>query len=109
MLQTHSESHGDDAATADAGKRSLTVVIPVLNEAGGLTTLEQRLRAALERLGRTWDVIFVDDGSTDTTLYALRALHARDPRFKALSLSRNFGKEIAVAAGLNSHLVMLRW
>ena len=100
MLQTHSESHGDDAATADAGKRSLTVVIPVLNEAGGLTTLEQRLRAALERLGRTWDVIFVDDGSTDTTLYALRALHARDPRFKALSLSRNFGKEIAVAAGL---------
>jgi glycosyltransferase involved in cell wall biosynthesis len=100
VLQTHSESHGDDAARTEAGKQSLTVVIPVLNEASGLTALEDRLRAALERLGRSWDVIFIDDGSTDATLHTLRALHARDPRFKAVSLSRNFGKEIAVAAGL---------
>ena len=100
MLQSHSESHGDGAATAEGKRRSLTVVIPVLNETRGLATLEQRLGMALDRLGRTWDVIFVDDGSTDDTILALRALHARDPRFKAVSLSRNFGKEIAVAAGL---------
>lgn len=81
-------------------KRSLSVVIPILNETRGLPALEQRLRNVLDGLGQTWEVIFVDDGSRDGTLDALRQLHLRDPRYKAISLSRNFGKEIAVAAGL---------
>lgn len=100
MLQTHAESPRTAAATVGAPKRSLSVVIPILNETRGLPALEQRLRTVMDGLGRQWDVVFVDDGSSDGTLDALRQLHVRDPRYKAISLSRNFGKEIAVAAGL---------
>jgi glycosyltransferase involved in cell wall biosynthesis len=78
----------------------LSIVIPVLNEERGLPRLLERLVPVLDGLGRPWETIFVDDGSTDGTATALLALNARDPRFKAVVLSRNFGKEIAVAAGL---------
>jgi len=60
----------------------------------------ERLTPVLDSLDLDWETIFVDDGSTDGTMAVLRALNARDPRFKAISLSRNFGKEIAAAAGL---------
>src|SRR5690606_23242519 len=53
----------------------------------------------LERLG-TWEIIFIDDGSCDDTLELIRALHRTDARIRAVALSRNFGKEIAIAAGL---------
>jgi glycosyltransferase involved in cell wall biosynthesis len=85
------------AAVASA---DITVVIPVLNEAASISPLMERLRRLLDTLGVTWDVLFVDDGSTDGTLAALRALNAADPRVRVVSLSRNFGKEIAIAAGL---------
>lgn len=99
MLQTHAEGPSKEAS-AGMRKRSLSVVVPILNETRGLPALEQRLRAVLDGLGQPWEVVFVDDGSTDGTLQALRQLNARDPRYKAVSLSRNFGKEVAVAAGL---------
>lgn len=82
------------------GASGLSVVIPVLNEEQGIGPLLARLTPVLDLSGEAWEVVFVDDGSTDGTLAALRAAHTRDPRVKALSLSRNFGKEIAVAAGL---------
>jgi glycosyltransferase involved in cell wall biosynthesis len=85
-------------ATAKPGL--LSVVIPVLNEERGLARLTDRLTATLNALGRDWEVIFVDDGSKDGTATLLSALNLRDPRYKAVILSRNFGKEIAVAAGL---------
>jgi polyisoprenyl-phosphate glycosyltransferase len=81
-------------------RRTLSIVIPVLNEARGLETLVARLREALEVIERPFEVIFIDDGSTDATLELLRRMHGADTRIKALSFSRNFGKEIAVAAGL---------
>lgn len=87
-------------ALPGASSRSLAVVVPLLNEARGLPQLERRLTAVLDRLGRPWTVLVVDDGSTDGTLAELKALNARDPRYRAISFSRNFGKEIAVAAGL---------
>lgn len=98
-------SANPDAARADTAPKhatdgGLSVVIPVLNEEGGIAPLLARLIPVLERTSLSWEVLFVDDGSTDATLAALRDAHARDRRIKAVSLSRNFGKEIAVAAGL---------
>jgi glycosyltransferase involved in cell wall biosynthesis len=79
---------------------SITVIIPVFNEAANVEQLVDRLHPILNRLGLYWDVLFVDDGSTDDTLVMLRALNHRDRRYKSISLSRNFGKDIALAAGL---------
>ena len=77
----------------------LTAIVPVLNEAENLPLLAPRLVSVLEKLG-TFEVIFVDDGSSDATMEVIRGLNAADPRFRCVSLSRNFGKEIAIAAGL---------
>jgi glycosyltransferase involved in cell wall biosynthesis len=82
------------------GRELVTVVIPVLNEAANLNGLLDRLRPVLGGLGVRWEVLFVDDGSSDDTLRVLKALNQRDQRITAISLSRNFGKEIALAAGL---------
>jgi glycosyltransferase involved in cell wall biosynthesis len=79
---------------------ALSVVVPGLNEERAIPPLLERLQPVLDGLDVDWNVIFVDDGSTDGTMALLRELNARDPRFKAVSLSRNFGKEIAAAAGL---------
>lgn len=78
----------------------LSVVIPVLNEANGLPELLFRLQPVLGSIGFPYEILFVNDGSSDGTLPLLRKLNADDTRIKSVSLSRNFGKEVAVAAGL---------
>ena len=85
---------------AGPGRQVLSVLVPLLNEERGIAALLGNLRPVLESLDLDWEIVFVDDGSTDGTLKALKALHAQDQRIKAISLSRNFGKEIAIAAGL---------
>lgn len=85
------------APTAHA---SLSVVIPALNESAGLAPLLARLTPTLDGIGLPWTIVVVDDGSTDDTLAQLRKIHESDARITAIALSRNFGKEIAVAAGL---------
>ena len=78
------------------------MVVPVFNEEAVLPLLVGRLRATLDGMHETWEVIFVNDGSRDRTLDGLRALAAADPaRLRYLSLSRNFGHQIAVSAGLD--------
>ncbi len=79
----------------------LSVVAPVYNEADNLRPLLDRLIPVLESCARSFEVIFIDDGSTDHTLEILRKAHDADPRIRAIALSRNFGKEIAIAAGLD--------
>jgi glycosyltransferase involved in cell wall biosynthesis len=78
---------------------ALSFVIPVLNEVESVAPLYERLCDELERLGQSWEVIFVDDGSTDGTFEALRALHERDPRIHIIRFRRNFGKTPALVAG----------
>jgi glycosyltransferase involved in cell wall biosynthesis len=80
--------------------KALTIVVPVFNEEAHVALLAQRLTQRLEGLDETWSALFVDDGSRDGTLARLRELAAADRRFSALALSRNFGKEAALAAGL---------
>ncbi len=84
----------------DLQRGLLSVVIPCYNEVLVLPLLEERLRSALEGLGMPWEVVFVDDGSGDGTHEWLASLHARDPRFKVVRFSRNFGHQAAIAAGL---------
>jgi glycosyltransferase involved in cell wall biosynthesis len=79
----------------------LSLVIPVFNEGDNIDALAERVQPVLERCASSFEVIFVDDGSRDDTLARIRALNARDPRWRAVSFSRNFGKEIAIAAGLD--------
>ena len=81
-------------------RERLTIVIPVLNEEAMLDRLADYLRAVLEGLDLSWEVLFVDDGSTDGSLAKLKHIHAADRRFSSISFSRNFGKEAAIAAGL---------
>lgn len=79
----------------------ISVVVPVFNEAQNLHPLARRLTPVMEKAAASFEAIFVDDGSRDETLEILRELHESDPRLTALSFSRNFGKEIAIAAGLD--------
>lgn len=78
----------------------LSVVIPVYNEREVLELLRERLDKVLAGLGLTVEVILVDDGSTDGSTEFLRALARRDPRYKGLILSRNYGHQIALSAGM---------
>jgi len=79
----------------------LSVVAPLYNEERNLRPLVARLLPVLEGIGMPFEALFVDDGSTDGTLETLRELCAADARLTAISFSRNFGKEIAIAAGLD--------
>lgn len=79
----------------------LSIVVPVHNEADNLPLLIERLAAVLTPAVRSWEVIAIDDGSRDGSLAVLKLLHAADHRVSAVSFSRNFGKEVAIAAGLD--------
>lgn len=80
----------------------LSIVAPAHNECDNLEGFCARVREVLEPLGCGWELIVVDDGSTDATHEVLRRLHEQDARIKALRLSRNFGHEPASTAGLEA-------
>ncbi len=80
---------------------SLSLVVTLYDEAGSLDELYRRTVAALEPLGRPYELIFVDDGSTDATFALLEQLHAADPRVRAVRFKRNFGQHPAMHAGLS--------
>jgi glycosyltransferase involved in cell wall biosynthesis len=78
---------------------AISVVIPLLDEADNLKLLHSRLTAALEPLGRSYEIVFVDDGSTDSSPAVLQELHRIDPRVRIIEFRRNFGKTAALVAG----------
>ena len=80
----------------------LTVVVPAYNESAVLRRFHERLGAVLDRLTVDAAVLYVDDGSRDDTWSIIETLAASDPRVGALRLSRNFGKEAALTAGLDA-------
>lgn len=79
----------------------LSVVVPCYNEESGIGALVARLQQVLPDMVGEFEVLLIDDGSSDRTLEILRGIHAADPRFRYLALSRNFGKESAMLAGLS--------
>jgi polyisoprenyl-phosphate glycosyltransferase len=78
----------------------VSVVVPCLNEQDGLFETNRRLTAALERMPFNFEIIYVDDGSTDATSAVLRELQEQDKRIRILQFSRNFGHQMAITAGL---------
>jgi glycosyltransferase involved in cell wall biosynthesis len=79
----------------------LSVVIPIKDEKDNLRPLHERLRAALMPLGRSYEVVFVDDGSIDGSFGVLEQLAASDPHVKIVRLRRNFGQSAALQAGID--------
>ncbi len=92
-------------AAQDSSTQGLSIVVPVYNEAAGLALLHERLCALAGTLKQTYDlaceVVYVDDGSSDTTLSIARGLPPAALDVQVVSLSRNFGKEAALMAGLD--------
>jgi glycosyltransferase involved in cell wall biosynthesis len=78
---------------------SLSLLIPVMNEEGNLPELYERLTARLEIIGLPYEIVFVDDGSSDTTWHLISALNQQDPRVIGLKHRRNFGKAQALSTG----------
>ncbi|MFN2375505.1 MAG: glycosyltransferase family 2 protein [Candidatus Binatia bacterium] len=90
---------------SEAGQSpTLSVVIPIFNEEETLQALYERLSAALISMGEPFEVIFVNDGSRDGSERMLREFQARDPRFKSIHFSRNFGHQTAITCGLDHAL-----
>jgi undecaprenyl-phosphate 4-deoxy-4-formamido-L-arabinose transferase len=87
-------------ADADAPAPSISVVIPVYDEAANLRELYARTVESLDGAGRSFELIFVDDGSTDSTFAELERLHDADDRVRAVRFKRNFGQHAAMHAGL---------
>ena len=87
------ETGFEGAATA------ISVVVPSYNEKESLPELSTRLAEVLSGLTPDWEVWFIDDGSNDGSIAAMRELHAREPRFKVARFRRNYGKSAALAVG----------
>ena len=88
----------DGAGETELG---ISVVVPVYNEDESLRPLYDALTAALERLGQSYEIVFVDDGSRDGSFTTLKALHDQDQRVRVIRFRRNFGKTPALVAGFH--------
>jgi|HubBroStandDraft_1064217.scaffolds.fasta_scaffold03588_8 polyisoprenyl-phosphate glycosyltransferase len=91
------QPHGNPATT----RPTVTLVLPIHDEEEVIPELHRRLQDFVHQVGVSVEVIFVDDGSSDRSLQLLRELSSHEPRYRILSLSRNFGHQVAITAGLD--------
>lgn len=96
----HEPGARDERRPAPA--RLISVVVPVFNEADVLATTHERLTAVLETLPFAFEILYVNDGSTDASAQLLDALAARDPRARVIHFARNFGHQVAITAGIDA-------
>lgn len=80
----------------------VSVIVPVFNEAENILPLYSAIRSAVADLGRTWEIIFVDDGSTDPTYSRLKQLHEQGESLRVVRLRRNYGQTAAIVAGFDT-------
>jgi len=92
----------DARVVRDSDAPDISVFLPVLNEEPNLRPLHEKLDLALGQLGRTAEIIYVDDGSTDGSLSVLREIAARDSRVRVIALRRNYGQTPAMSAGIHA-------
>jgi polyisoprenyl-phosphate glycosyltransferase len=92
---------GHNAAPAPPRDYRMSVIVPAYNEQEVLPEFHRRLAAVLDSLGAPAEIVYVNDGSRDQTIGVIRSLRAADPRISIVDLSRNFGKEAALTAGLD--------
>lgn len=85
----------------EALKPDYSVIVPCYNESEVIPVFHERLKAVMNQIGRSWEVVYVNDGSKDQTLSIIKTLAKQDQHIAFLNLSRNFGKEIAMTAGLD--------
>jgi len=78
---------------------TFSIVVPVFNELENIPELYRRLRATLDAIGETWELVLVDDGSTDGSTERIRELAAKDKRVRPVIFARNFGHQVAITAG----------
>ena len=83
-------------------KIDVSIVVPLLNEAESLPELYQRIVASLEGAGISFEVVFVDDGSRDSSFETIRRLRENDDRVRAIRFRRNYGKSAALAVGFEA-------
>lgn len=107
-MQADKDRTGQDRIAGDvlqgqAGserRKCVSLIVPVYNEEDAIDSFYEHIQTILTRTDYEFEVLFVDDGSTDGTFACLERLHKRDPRVRAVEFSRNYGKEHALAAGL---------
>jgi glycosyltransferase involved in cell wall biosynthesis len=90
----------DPHSAVDETAPEISVLVPVLNEEGTVAELARQVAEVIDGLDRSFELVFVDDGSTDKTPAEVRRAHEADPRVKLVRLRRNFGKAAALTAGL---------
>src|SRR5437879_12836046 len=94
------EQAGAQPLRADAlPQPAVSIVIPVFNESASIPRLHARLHQVLQQLGRSFEIVYVDDGSTDRSLEELLLVQGWDPAVKVVTLARNAGQHAAVLAG----------
>ncbi|HLN98116.1 MAG TPA: glycosyltransferase family 2 protein [Pyrinomonadaceae bacterium] len=105
-MKTYDEAEalitGESMRSTRGQKPEISVFLPVYNEEPNLRPLHAKLDEALKALGRTAEVIYVDDGSTDDSLGVLRELARLDDRVRVVALRRNYGQTAAMAAGIDA-------
>jgi len=90
------------ATRAPSGRPVISVFLPVFNEEPNLLPLHAKLDGALKELGRSAEIVYVDDGSTDGSLKILREIAATDDRVRVVALRRNYGQTAAMSAGIDA-------
>jgi dolichol-phosphate mannosyltransferase len=85
----------------ESEKKLLSIIVPVYNEEKNVPLFYEKIQTVLVTLPFEWELIFINDGSRDKSLVELEKLSQKDSRVRVLDFSRNFGKEIAVTAGIN--------